>query len=90
VSLTRAVKSATGALKGYGSKCVDDYRTRTISGNKIDMYTCTGKNPQKLTFLANGELTVVGKCLRYSPAKVILYPCNGATTEIWTRHGNSE
>jgi Ricin-type beta-trefoil lectin domain/Putative Ig domain len=90
VSFTWSVKSGTGAVKGYGSKCADDYRGRTTNGNKIDIYTCNGGNGQKLTFLASGELTVAGKCLRDSGARMILYTCNGATTELWTRHSNGE
>ena len=89
-SLTWAVRSGTGAVKGYGSKCADDYLGRTANGNKIDISTCTGRNPQKMTFLANGEVTVEGKCLRDSGARVILYSCNGATTEQWLRHANGE
>jgi hypothetical protein len=130
VSFTWAVRSGTGPVKGYGSKCLDDYQGRTLNGNKIDIYTCTGgspqtlvtaqsnpdgvavdgshiywadfgdgaiheakldgTSPQRLTFLANGELTVLGKCLRDSGGRVILYTCNTATTEQWTRHSNGE
>jgi Ricin-type beta-trefoil lectin domain/Putative Ig domain len=90
VSFTWAIKSGTGAVKGYGSKCADDFRGRTVNGNKIDISTCTGQNPQKMTFLANNEVMVEGKCLRDSGGRVILYTCNGATTEQFTRHANGE
>jgi Ricin-type beta-trefoil lectin domain/Putative Ig domain len=90
VSFTWFVKSGTGAVKGYGSKCADDYLGRTTNGNRIDISTCNGRNGQRMTFLANGEVTVVGKCLRDSGGRVILYTCNGATTEQWTRHSNGE
>lgn len=90
VSFTWAIKSGTGAVRGYLSKCAEDFRGLTANGNKIDISTCTGRNPQKFTFLANGELTVEGKCIRDSAGRVILYTCNGATTEQWTRHSNGE
>jgi hypothetical protein len=89
-SFTWYVKSATGPVKGYGSKCADDHRSSTANGNRIDIYSCNGGSAQKLAFLASGEVTVLGKCLRDSGARVILYTCNGTTTEIWTRHSNGE
>ena len=89
-SFTWYVKSGTGPVKGYGSKCADDYRGRTGNGNKIDIYTCNGVSGQKLTFLANGEVTVLGKCIKDSNSTIVLYACNGATTEMWTRHSNGE
>jgi hypothetical protein len=90
VSFRWSVKSATGAVKGYAGKCADDFRGLTANGNKIDISTCTGRNPQKFTFLANGELTVEGKCIRDSGGRVILSTCGAISTEQWTRHANGE
>lgn len=90
VAFPWSVRSGSGPVRGFGSKCADDYRSRTVNGNKIDIWTCNGGGGQKLTFLANGEVTVLGKCLRDSSGRVILYACNGATTEQWTRHSNGE
>jgi Putative Ig domain/Ricin-type beta-trefoil lectin domain len=90
VSFTWAVRSATGAIKGNGSKCADDYRSVTANGNKIDINACNGGSAQKMTFLSNGEVTVLGKCIRDSSGRIVLYTCNGATTEVWTRHSNGE
>jgi serine protease len=61
-----------------------------IGNGTIHEANLDGTSPQKLTFLANGELTVLGKCLRDSGGRVILYTCNAASTEQWTRHSNGE
>jgi Ricin-type beta-trefoil lectin domain/Putative Ig domain len=90
VSFTWFVRSGTGAVKGLASKCADDFRGRTVNGNKIDISTCTGRNPQKFTFLANGELTLEGKCIRDVSGRVVLFTCGTVNTEEWTRHANGE
>ena len=58
-SFTWQISSAAGPVKGYDAKCVDDSGGRTANGNKIDLWTCTGKTPQKITFSASRELQVV-------------------------------
>lgn len=89
-SFTWYVRSRTGPVRGYGSKCADDHRSGTGNGNKIDIYACNGGAGQRLTFLADGEVTVLGRCLRDIGSRVVLYACNGTVTELWTRHSNGE
>jgi Ricin-type beta-trefoil lectin domain/Putative Ig domain len=89
-SFTWYVRSRTGPVRGYGSKCADDHRSGTGNGNKIDIYACNGGAAQRLTFLADGEVTVLGRCLRDIGSRVVLYACNAAVTELWTRHSDGE
>jgi Putative Ig domain/Ricin-type beta-trefoil lectin domain len=90
VSFSWAVRSGTGAVKGLAGKCADDFRGRIVNGNKIDIFTCSGRNPQKFTFLANGELTLMGKCIRDIGGRVDLWTCAAISTERWIRHANGE
>jgi hypothetical protein len=83
------VNSPPGRIQGFASKCVDDAHAHLTSGNKIDLFTCTGKPQQVITFLANGELVVLGKCITGGNT-AFLEPCTGATSQIWTRHADRE
>ena len=89
ISFTWQVSSKPGAIKGYDAKCVDDSYGRTINGNKIDIWTCTGQAPQTITFTASGELQVKGKCISV-PNEVLLEPCAGTAAQTWTRRANGE
>lgn len=40
------VNNTGGTMKGYASKCVDDYRSGTANGTKVDQYSCNGTNAQ--------------------------------------------
>ncbi len=89
VVFTWFVSSAAGAVKGYGAKCVDDSGGRTGNGNKIDIWSCTGKAPQRITFMANRELQVAGKCIT-GGMTAFLEPCRDAPDQAWTRRANGE
>ena len=84
VSFTWQVSSAAGPLRGYDAKCADDYAGRTANGTKIDLWSCDGLARQRMTFAADGELRVVGKCVTAGSAAV-LEPCTGSPTQTWTR-----
>jgi hypothetical protein len=88
-TFTWQVSSPPGRIQGPAAKCVDDAGAHTTNGNKIDIFTCTGKPQQVITFAANGELMVLGKCIT-GGSTVSLQPCIGATSQIWTRHANRE
>jgi Ricin-type beta-trefoil lectin domain/Putative Ig domain len=88
-TFTWRVSSPPGQIKGYASKCVDDLRGSSANGNTIDIFTCTGKTPQRITFTSNGELQVVGKCIT-ATSVAYLQPCTGRTSQVWTRQGNGE
>lgn len=85
------------AITGYAGRCVDDYGSGTVNGNKIDIYRCNGTPAQAWTFTAGGELVnaASGKCLNDAgyggqATKQILWTCNGASNERWTHNGDGE
>ena len=43
------VSSVPGAVKGFDAKCADSSGGRSSNGNKIDIWSCTGKAPQQVT-----------------------------------------
>lgn len=81
------VAAAPGPVKGFGARCVDDSGGRTRSGNRIDLFTCTGKTQQMIAFTAAGELRVAGGCITGTTI-AFLAPCRAAASQIWTRHPN--
>jgi 3D (Asp-Asp-Asp) domain-containing protein len=89
ISFTWQVSSTPGAVKGYGAKCVDDSGGRATNGNKIDIWSCTGKAPQRITFAANRELQVLGKCVTGGNT-AFLEPCKDTSNQAWTRLANGE
>jgi hypothetical protein len=89
-TFTWRVSSPPGQIKGDASKCVDDLRGSSANGNTIDIFACTGKTPQRITFTSSGELQVVGKCIT-ATSVAYLEPCTaGKTNQIWTRLSNGE
>jgi hypothetical protein len=76
-------------MTGFDAKCVDDAGGHTANGNKIDISTCNGRAQQKLQFLSNSELKVLGKCVT-GGTTAALEPCSGAADQLWVRHGNGE
>jgi serine protease len=83
------VSSLAGQMKGYASKCVGDLNAKTTVFNKIVIWTCAAGAAQSITFLANNELQVVGKCVTGAP-NAVLGTCAGATSQEWTRLSNGE
>jgi Putative Ig domain/Ricin-type beta-trefoil lectin domain len=89
ISFTWFVSSAAGAVKGYDAECVNDFDGHTSNGNMIDISSCTGKASQQITFAANRELQVVGKCITGGQT-TFLEPCTGTSNQAWTRLANGE
>jgi hypothetical protein len=89
-SFTWLVKSAAGNIRGFASKCVDDYLGHTANGTKIDLWGCGNLARQRITFLANGELKVSGKCITNRNRLAVLEPCTGSTAQIWTRRSTGQ
>ncbi len=87
---TWRVSSKAGAVTGFASKCLDDNAGRTDNGTKVDLWSCDGQARQRVTFLANGELRVSGKCVTDKNGATVLEACNGAAAQTWTRHANGE
>ena len=89
VTFAWQVSSPPGPVKGYAGKCVDDSGGRTSNGNKIDLWACTGKAPQRITFAANGQLRVAGGCVT-GGRRAFLEPCTSAANKTWTRLPSGE
>ena len=90
VSFTWQVASKPGAVKGFASKCADDYGDHSANGTKIDLWTCDGQARQRITFAASGELQVAGKCITAKNGSAVLETCAGSAAQTWTRRGNGE
>ena len=82
-----------GIMKGYGSKCVDDYRSGTADGNPIDLYTCNGTNAQNWWLEPDGTVRNnaggATKCLDdtgygWQGTAQELYDCAGSSNQAWT------
>ncbi len=89
ISFGWKVSSLPGEIKGYASKCVDDYRGWTSHGTMIDLSACDGWGRQLITFTANRELQVLGNCVTGGTTAYI-EPCTGAANQTWTRQSNGE
>jgi len=80
----------TGAITGYGGKCVDVAAAGTANGTAIQLYDCNGTNAQSWTVGSDGTLRALGKCMDVTAAgtangtKVQLYDCNGTNAQKWT------
>jgi glucosylceramidase len=85
--------SGTGAITGYGGKCVDVAGANPANGTPIQLYTCNGTGAQQWTFGSDGTLRGLGKCMDVTSAgtangtKVQLYDCNATNAQKWTRSG---
>jgi serine protease len=90
IGITWYVSSAPGAVKGFDAKCVDSSGGRSSNGNKIDIWSCTGKAPQQVTFAANRELQLLGKCVTGGSVSAFLEPCTDTSNQAWTRQSNGE
>ncbi len=80
----------TGAITGYGGKCVDVAGANPANGTQVQLYTCNGTGAQQWTVGTDGTLRALGKCLDVAGAnpangtKVQLYDCNGTAAQQWT------
>ena len=90
IGVTWFVSSAPGTVKGFDAKCVDSAGGRSSNGNKIDIWSCTGKAPQQVTFAADRELQVLGKCITGGTSSAFLEPCKDTANQAWTRQSNGE
>lgn len=84
-----ASAAGTGAITGYGGKCVDISGANTANGTKVQLWTCNGTNAQNWTVGTDGTIRALGKCLDVSGgstangAKVQLWDCNGTGAQQW-------
>jgi predicted chitinase len=84
-----ASAAGTGAITGYGGKCVDVSGANTANGTQVQLWTCNGTNAQNWTVGTDGTIRALGKCLDVSGgstangAKVQLWDCNGTGAQQW-------
>jgi hypothetical protein len=83
------ISSTAGIVKGIGGKCADVLHGATANGTAIDISTCTGNAQQQITFAANGELQVLGKCIT-GGGTAFLEPCSAMSSQVWLRRANGE
>nr|WP_296075544.1 ricin-type beta-trefoil lectin domain protein [uncultured Actinoplanes sp.] len=85
-----AVPSRTGAIVGYGGKCVDVAGASSANTTAVQLYTCNGTAAQTWTAGPDGTVRALGKCLDVAAAssangtKVQIYDCNGTAAQQWT------
>ncbi|GAA1536489.1 hypothetical protein GCM10009827_063840 [Dactylosporangium maewongense] len=84
-----ASAAGTGAITGYGGKCVDVASANSANGTQVQLWTCNGTNAQSWTVGTDGTIRALGKCLDVSGgstangAKVQLWDCNGTGAQQW-------
>ncbi|GAA4243127.1 ricin-type beta-trefoil lectin domain protein [Dactylosporangium darangshiense] len=84
-----AATAATGAITGYGGKCVDVAAASSANGTQVQLYTCNGTSAQQWTVDTDGTIRALGKCLDVAAAgttngsKVQIYDCNGTGAQQW-------
>jgi Ricin-type beta-trefoil lectin domain len=68
--------------------CLDNAGGKAVAGNKVQLESCVGSGAEQWTMEPDGTFRTVGMCLDAtgnSPgAPVVLNPCDGSTSEIWT------
>ncbi|CAG7656182.1 chitinase [Actinacidiphila bryophytorum] len=83
----------SGAITGYGGKCVDVAAASSANGTAVQLYDCNGTTAQVWTVSSDGTLRALGKCMDVTAAgtangtKVQLYDCNGTAAQKWTASG---
>jgi len=83
----------TGAITGYGGKCVDVAGANPANGTQVQLWTCNGTSAQQWTIGSDGTIRALGKCLDVSAAgtangtKVQLWDCNGTGAQQWRTSG---
>ncbi|MBD0735173.1 chitinase [Streptomyces sp. CBMA29] len=81
---------ATGAVTGYGGKCVDVASGSSANGAAVQLYDCNGSAAQAWTVSSDGTLRALGKCMDVTAAgtangtQIQLYDCNGTNAQKWT------
>jgi chitinase len=86
----------TGAITGYGGKCVDVAGASSTNGTAVQLYDCNGTSAQSWTVASNGSLQALGKCMDLTSAgtangtQVQLYDCNGTGAQQWQHQSNGE
>lgn len=81
---------------GEPGECMDDYHSGTTSGNKVDIYACSGAaSSQQWTMETNDTIQIHGLCLAEAGTSngslVELATCSsGSTAQEWTAGASQE
>ncbi|MYS19655.1 glucosylceramidase [Streptomyces sp. DvalAA-14] len=84
----------TGAITGYGGKCVDVNAGSSANGTAVQLYDCNGSTAQQWT-ATGGTFQALGKCMDITSAgtangtQVQLYDCNGTGSQQWIPGANN-
>jgi hypothetical protein len=90
VGITNALAATTGAITGYGGKCVDVAAANSANGTQVQLYACNGTNAQLWIVGDDGTIRALGKCLDVAGGatangtKVQIWDCNGTGAQQWT------
>jgi Ricin-type beta-trefoil lectin domain/Alginate lyase len=90
-----AATTVTGAITGYGGKCVDVASASSANGTRVQLHTCDGTSAQRWTVGTDGTIRALGKCMDVASAgtasgtRVQIYDCNGTGAQQW-RASNGE
>jgi glucosylceramidase len=85
-----AAPGRTGAIVGYGGKCIDVAGASSQNSTAVQLYTCNGTNAQTWTVGSDGTVRALGKCLDVAGASAVngtkaqIYDCNGTAAQQWT------
>jgi hypothetical protein len=96
--------SVPGAITGYAGRCIDDWLSRTVQFNKVDIYSCNGTSAQKWTAAAGVfthaggaiSLTTLGGCMdvRLSGGAngtlIDRFSCNGTGAQLWSAYAHNQ
>jgi hypothetical protein len=82
-------------VKGFGGKCLDDKGNSSSNRAQVVIWSCSGSDQAENWQFSSNELKHNGKCLNDqgnggSRSKVILWNCNGAANEKWSKLANGE
>ncbi|WP_423464054.1 ricin-type beta-trefoil lectin domain protein [Promicromonospora sp. MS192] len=83
-------QAATGAITGYGGKCVDVAAANPANGTQVQLYGCNGTSAQTWDVRSDGTVRALGKCLDVADAgtangtRVQIWDCNGTAAQRWT------
>jgi hypothetical protein len=88
--------AATGAITGYGGKCVDVASANSANGTAVQLWTCNGTNAQNWTVGDDGTIRALGKCLDVTSAgtangtKIQIWDCNGTGAQQWAYNSGNQ
>jgi hypothetical protein len=86
---------AVHAIKGYAGMCADDSGGSSALRTKIVAWKCNTSDAAQSWSFSGGELKHGSRCMNDkasggSGSAIILWSCNGASGERWTRNSHGE